>query len=43
MLLHLILFPVNIVRLVQIRYVVRGISQKTDLSMESILPFMVHR
>ena len=43
MLLHLILFPVNIVRLVQIRYVVRGISQNADLSMESILPFMVHR
>jgi CRP/FNR family cyclic AMP-dependent transcriptional regulator len=43
MLLHLILFPVNIVRLVQIRYVVRGISQNVDLSMESILPLMVHR
>jgi CRP/FNR family cyclic AMP-dependent transcriptional regulator len=43
MLLHLILFPVNIVRLVQIRYVVRGISQSADLSMESILPFMAHR
>ena len=32
MLLHLILFPVNIVRLMQIRYVVRGISQNADLS-----------
>jgi hypothetical protein len=41
MLLHLILFPVNIVRLMQIRYVVRGISQRADLSIEGILPFMV--
>ena len=43
MILHLILFPVNIVRLLQIRHVVGGISQGADLSMESILPFMVHR
>ena len=43
MLLHLILFPVNIVRLMQIRYVVRGISQRADLSIEGILPFMVRR
>ena len=37
MILHLILFPVNIVRLLQIRHVVLGISQGADLSMESIL------
>jgi CRP/FNR family cyclic AMP-dependent transcriptional regulator len=43
MLLHLILFPVNIVRLMQIRYVVRGISQRADLSIEGVLPFMVRR
>jgi CRP/FNR family transcriptional regulator, cyclic AMP receptor protein len=43
MILHLILFPVNIVRLLQIRHVVRGISQGADLSIESILPFMVHK
>ena len=43
MLLHLILLPVNIARLVQIRQVVRGISQNADLSMQSILPLMVRR
>jgi CRP/FNR family transcriptional regulator, cyclic AMP receptor protein len=43
MLLHLILLPVNIARLVQIRHVVRGISQNADLSMQSILPLMVRR
>ena len=36
-------FPVNIVRLLQTRHVVSGISQGADLSMESILPFMVHQ
>ncbi len=45
MILHLILFPVNAVRLVQIRHLVQGITslQGTDLSIENLLPFMVHR
>jgi CRP/FNR family transcriptional regulator, cyclic AMP receptor protein len=45
MILHLILFPVNAVRLVQIRHLVRGITslQSTDLSIEKFLPFMAHR
>jgi CRP/FNR family transcriptional regulator, cyclic AMP receptor protein len=43
MILHLILFPVNALRLVQIRRLVRGTLQRTDLSMESILPIMTHR
>src|SRR4051794_15974592 len=42
MILHLILLPVNITRLVQIRRLVRGISdaQSGELSIQSILPFM---
>jgi CRP/FNR family transcriptional regulator, cyclic AMP receptor protein len=43
MMLHLILFPVNALRLIQVRRVVRGTLQRTDLSMESILPIMTHR
>jgi CRP/FNR family transcriptional regulator, cyclic AMP receptor protein len=43
MILHLILFPVNALRLIQVRRVVRGTLQRTDLSMESILPIMTHR
>ena len=43
MLLHLILFPVNALRLIQIRRLLRGTLQKTDLSIESILPIMSHR
>ena len=43
MFLHLILFPVNSFRLIQIRRLVRGTLQRTDLSMESILPIMSHR
>jgi hypothetical protein len=43
MILHLILFPVNAFRLIQIRRLVRGTLQRTDLSMESILPIMSHR
>ena|SRR6516225_4252903 len=43
MILHLILFPVNAFRLIQVRRVVRGTLQRTDLSMESILPIMTHR
>ena len=43
MILHLILFPVNALRLLQIRRLVRGTLQRTDLSMRSILPIMSHR
>ena len=43
MILHLILFPVNALRLIQVRRVVRGTLQRTDLSVESILPIMTHR
>jgi CRP/FNR family cyclic AMP-dependent transcriptional regulator len=43
MILHLILFPVNALRLIQVRRVVRGTLQRTHLSMESILPIMTHR
>jgi CRP/FNR family transcriptional regulator, cyclic AMP receptor protein len=43
MLLHLILFPVNALRLIQIRRLVQGTLQRTDLSIESILPIMSHR
>ena len=41
--LHLILLPVNILRLMQIRHLVRRTSQSTDLSMENLVPFMTHR
>lgn len=43
--LHVILFPVNIVRLVQILRLIRGIrtAHVTDLSVDSLLPFMSHR
>jgi CRP/FNR family cyclic AMP-dependent transcriptional regulator len=45
MILHLILFPVNTVRLVQIYRLVRGLThlQSTDLSIEHFLPFMARR
>jgi CRP/FNR family transcriptional regulator, cyclic AMP receptor protein len=45
MILHLILFPVNTVRFVQIYRLVRGLThlQSTDLSIEHFLPFMAHR
>ena len=43
MILHLILFPVNVLRLIQVRRVGRGTLQRTDLSMEDILPIMTHR
>jgi CRP/FNR family transcriptional regulator, cyclic AMP receptor protein len=43
MILHLILFPVNSLRLLEIRRLVRGTLQRTDLSMEHILPIMSHR
>jgi CRP/FNR family cyclic AMP-dependent transcriptional regulator len=43
MILHLILFPVNALRLIQIRHLVRGTSQRTELAIDSILPIMSHR
>src|SRR5262249_35861133 len=43
MILHLILFPVNSLRLLEIRRLVRGTLQRTDLSMERILPITSHR
>ena len=43
LILHLILLPVNALRLIQVRRVVRGTLQRTDLSMEDILPIMTHR
>lgn len=45
MILHLILLPVNTIRLVQIRRLVRGMAnaKSDDLSIESLLPFMAQR
>jgi CRP/FNR family cyclic AMP-dependent transcriptional regulator len=45
MILHLILLPVNTIRLVQIRRLIRGMTnaQSGDLSIESLLPFMSER
>ena len=43
LILHLILLPVNALRLIQVRRVVRGTLQRTDLSIEDILPIMTHR
>lgn len=45
MVLHLFLFPVNVVRLFQILHLIRGVraAHTTDLSIESLLPFMSHR
>jgi CRP/FNR family cyclic AMP-dependent transcriptional regulator len=42
MILHLILLPVNTVRLIQIRRLVQGVaqSQSGELSVKSLLPFM---
>jgi CRP/FNR family transcriptional regulator, cyclic AMP receptor protein len=42
LILHAILLPVNVVRLVQIRRLVQGVqaAKSTDLSIESLLPFM---
>ena len=42
MILHVILLPVNALRLIQVRRLVRG-TLRTDLSMEDILPIMSHR
>jgi CRP/FNR family transcriptional regulator, cyclic AMP receptor protein len=43
--LHLILLPVNVVRLVQILRLIRGVkaAHVSDLSINSLLPFMSHR
>ncbi|MGB7036191.1 MAG: cyclic nucleotide-binding domain-containing protein [Xanthobacteraceae bacterium] len=43
--LHLFLFPVNVVRLFQILRLIRGVREAhaSDLSIESLLPFMSHR
>ena len=45
MILHLILLPVNAIRLVQIRRLVRGMAdaQSSELSIESLVPFMSQR
>jgi hypothetical protein len=45
MILHLILLPVNTVRLIQIRRLVQGMKSATsaDLSVEAFLPFMSRR
>src|SRR5262249_36857227 len=45
MILHLILLPVNTIRLVQIHRMVRGVAhaQSNELSVESLLPFMSRR
>jgi CRP/FNR family cyclic AMP-dependent transcriptional regulator len=43
MMLHLILLPVNVLRLMQIRHLVRRTSQSTDLSMENLVPLMTRR
>jgi CRP/FNR family transcriptional regulator, cyclic AMP receptor protein len=43
--LHLILLPVNTARLVQILRLIKGVraAQRSELSVESLLPFMSHR
>ena len=43
--LHAILLPVNVVRLVQVRRLVYGIQteENADLSIQSLLPFMSRR
>jgi len=45
MVLHLILFPINVTRLVQILQLVKGVraAHTSDLSIEALLPFMSHR
>jgi CRP/FNR family transcriptional regulator, cyclic AMP receptor protein len=43
MMLHLILLPVNVLRLMQIRHLVRRTSQSIDLSMENLVPLMTRR
>ena len=43
--LHVILLPVNIARLIQILRLIKGvrIAQLSEMSIESLLPFMSHR
>ena len=43
--LHVILLPVNVVRLVQILRLIQGVrvAHVSDLSVASLLPFMSHR
>lgn len=43
--LHLILLPVNITRLVQLERLIRGVreAQISDLSIDALVPFMSHR
>jgi CRP/FNR family transcriptional regulator, cyclic AMP receptor protein len=43
--LHIILLPVNITRLIQIQRLIQGVraAQVSDLSVDSLLPFMAHR
>jgi CRP/FNR family transcriptional regulator, cyclic AMP receptor protein len=43
--LHIILLPVNVTRLVQILRLIRGVreAQGSDLSVDSLVPFMSHR
>jgi CRP/FNR family transcriptional regulator, cyclic AMP receptor protein len=45
LILHAILLPVNVLRLVQIRRLIQGIqaAKSADLSIESLLPFMSSR
>ena len=45
MILHAILLPVNVVRLVQIRKLVHGmqVAENAELSIQSLLPFMSRR
>ena len=45
MILHLILLPVNTVRLVQIRRLIQGLAkaQTKDLTIEALLPYMTRR
>jgi CRP/FNR family transcriptional regulator, cyclic AMP receptor protein len=45
MILHLILLPVNTVRLFQIRRLIQGVAkaQTTELAIEQLLPFMTRR
>ena len=45
LILHAILLPVNIVRLVQIRRLVNGMqtAENSELSVQSVLPFMSRR
>jgi CRP-like cAMP-binding protein len=45
LILHAILLPVNVVRLVQIRRLVHGMqaAENSDLSIQSLLPFMSRR